>query len=56
MIDRIFKSWKTSLVGLLVLGIGSAAVFMDKATLTEFGAFLGVALALFFYKEKPKSE
>lgn len=54
MIDRIFKNWKTTLVGVLIIAVAGASVYLDKATLTEAGAFLGVGLGLFFMKDKKK--
>ena len=52
MIDRVLKNWKTTLVGLLIIMIAGASVYLDKATLTEAGAFIGVGLGLFFMKDK----
>ena len=52
MIERIFKSWKSSLVGLILFLSGIALVVFEKATLTEAGAFFGMAFVLFFTKEK----
>ena len=52
MIDRIFKNWKTSLIGFILLIVSGGAVYLDKATLTEAGAFMGVGFALFFTKDK----
>ena len=51
MIDRIFKSWKTTLAGVVLFGSGMIMVGMEKATLTEAGAFFGVAFFLFFAKD-----
>ena len=55
MIDRIFKNIKTTIVGAVVFITGTLFVAMDKASLTEFGAFIGVAFALFFTKD-PKAK
>lgn len=52
MIERIFKSWKSSVVGLILFISGIALVGFEKATLTEAGAFFGMAFVLFFTKEK----
>lgn len=52
MIDRVFRSWKTTLVGVLIIAIAAGAVYLDKATLTEAGAFMGVGIGLFFMKDK----
>lgn len=51
MVDRIFKSWKTTVVGLALFLSGMLLVAFDKASLTEAGAFFGVAFALFFSKD-----
>ena len=52
MIDRITKSWKTTAAGMILFVSGIILVAMDKATLTEAGAFFGVAFMLFFSKDK----
>lgn len=52
IIDRVFKNWKTSLVGMLILGGSLAAVFTGKATLTEAGAFMVMGLGFFFLKDR----
>lgn len=51
MFERVFKSWKTTIVGLVVFAVGCILVYSEKATLTEFGGFLGVAFALLFSKD-----
>mgnify|MGYP000005013147 CR=1 FL=1 len=51
MIDRILKDIKTTIVGLIIFITGVFLVAFEKATLTECGAFIGVALALFFSKD-----
>jgi fucose permease len=55
MFSRIFDNWKTSVLGALLMCASFAFVFWGKATLTEAGAFLGVAFALFFSKD-PKAK
>ena len=56
MFSRIFDNWKTSVLGALLMCASFAFVLWEKATLTEAGAFLGVAFALFFTKDpKPKA-
>ena len=52
MIDRIFRSWKTTIAGLVLFLSGMLLVAYEKSTLTEAGAFFAVAFALFFTKEK----
>lgn len=54
MIERIFINIKTTIVGLIIFLTGTILVAFEKASLTEFGAFIGVAFALFFSKD-PKS-
>jgi hypothetical protein len=54
MIERLFTNIKTTIVGLIIFVTGAMLVAFDKASLTEFGAFIGVAFALFFSKD-PKS-
>ena len=55
MIERIFTNIKTTIVGGIIFVTGALLVAFDKASLTEFGAFIGVAFALFFSKE-PKQK
>ena len=52
MIDRIFKNWKSTLLGLGVMGVGFLLVWFEKATLTEFTGFIGGGLLLLFSKDK----
>ena len=54
MIERLFTNIKTTIVGGIVFVTGALLVAFEKASLTEFGAFIGVAFALFFSKD-PKS-
>ena len=57
MIDRILKDSKTTIIGLIVFITGAMLVAFSKASLTEFGGFIGVAFALFFSKDpKQKSK
>jgi len=51
MEERIFKNWKTSLLGAVVILGALGAVFYNKATLTEAGGFMAVGLGLFFMKD-----
>ena len=55
MFNRIFDNWKTSVLGAVLMCASFAFVLWEKATLTEAGAFLGVAFALFFTKD-PKAK
>ena len=57
MIERLFTNIKTTIVGLIIFVTGALLVAFGKASLTEFGAFIGVAFALFFSKDpKQKSK
>lgn len=51
MIERLFTNIKTTIVGGIIFVTGAILVAFDKASLTEFGAFIGVAFALFFSKD-----
>ena len=52
MIERILGNWKTTSAGLILFISGMIMVGMEKATLTEAGAFFGVAFVLFYSKDK----
>ena len=56
LVDRIFQSWKSSILGLLIILLAAAAVFMDKASLTEGGAVIAMGIGLFFINDKPRSD
>ncbi len=51
MSERIFKNWKTTLLGLIIIGASLAAVFTGKASLTEAGAFITLGIGFFFLKD-----
>jgi hypothetical protein len=51
MKERIFKNWKTTLTGILMLAGGLALVGFGKATLTEYVLFAPVCFALIFIKD-----
>lgn len=55
MIDRIFKNWKTTLLGVGLIIAGLLFVWFEKATLTELTAFIGSGLVLMLVKD-PKNE
>lgn len=55
MFERITSNKKTTIAGLIVFVSGLALVAFEKATLTEFGGFIGVAFALLFSKD-PKAK
>ncbi len=51
MKERIFKNWKTTLTGIVMLGAGLVLVGLGKATLTEYVIFAPVCFALIFIKD-----
>ena len=55
IIERIWKDPKTTLLGLIIIGLCFVLVFYEKASLTEVSAFLMGAFALMFLKD-PKDE
>lgn len=54
MIDRIFRNPKTTLIGLILMAIGLVFVWFEKATLTEYGAFLMGGFALMMSRDGDK--
>ena len=56
MVDRIFKNWKTSLLGLIIIGASLTAVFIGKASLTEAGAFITLGIGFFFLKDSNQKQ
>ena len=55
LIERIWKDPKTTVLGLLIVGLCFVLVFFEKSTLTEVSGFLMGAFALLFLKD-PKDE
>ena len=51
LIERLFKNPKTTILGLLIIGLCFVLVFYEKASLTEVSAFLMGAFALMFLKD-----
>jgi hypothetical protein len=51
LIERIWKEPKTTVLGLLIVGLCFVLVFYEKASLTEVSAFLMGAFALMFLKD-----
>lgn len=51
MFDRIFRNYKTTLLGLFLILSSILSVFMKLSTWTEVSAFLGLSMALFFSKD-----
>jgi len=52
MIERIFKNWKTSAIGVLIILITLFMVFYEVATLTEVGGFWAVSLVLLYSRDR----
>ena len=48
MIKNTFKSWKTSIVAIILLGFALVAFWYKKMTFMEFSASLLIPLSLFF--------
>ena len=55
LIERIFRNPKTTILGLLVLGMCFVLVWAERATLTEVSTFVLGAFSLLFLKD-PKDE
>lgn len=51
MKDRVFKNWRTSLLGLALIGVSTAALFMGYATFEQFAAFLPFCLGFIYVKD-----
>lgn len=56
LIDRLFRNPKTTILGLLLIGICFTLVFFGKATLTEVSAFMMGSFALLFLKDPDKTD
>ena len=52
MIERIFKNWKTTAIGVLLITGSLLLVAINKATLTEAGAFIVDGVGSIFAKDK----
>ena len=51
IIERIWKDPKTTILGLIIIGLCFVLVFFEKSSLTEVSAFLMGAFALMFLKD-----
>jgi hypothetical protein len=56
MIDRIFKNWKTTIIGLIVLVVSFLFVWFGKATLSEVGIFIMGGFSMLFLKDIDKTD
>jgi hypothetical protein len=54
MIERIFRNWKTTVFGLVLIIFGAVLVWFEKASLAEFSAFLMGGFALMMTKDGDK--
>lgn len=52
MINRLFKNWKTTTLGLSLMVVCLLLVYLDKATLSEVSAFIGGGLYFLFKDDK----
>ena len=51
LIERIFGNPKTTLLGLIIIGLCFVLVWAGRASLTEVSTFMVGAFALFFFKD-----
>jgi len=56
MIERLFRSPKTTLLGLIVMTLCFLLVFLEKATLTEVGIFVMGGFSMLFLKDPDGSK
>jgi len=54
--NRIFKSWKSSLIGVIILLGTLGTVYAGKATLTEASIFIAAGVGAFFLNDGKKKE
>ena len=52
MYNRVFQNWKTSSLGMGLMLISLVLVWLDKASLSDCGTFIGGAIVLFFSKDE----
>jgi len=51
MLERIFRNWKTTVIGLTILVVSLVFVWFERATLTEVSIFLMGGFAFLFSKD-----
>ena len=56
MIERLFRSPKTTILGLIVMVLCFLLVFLEKATLTEVGVFVMGGFSMLFLKDPDGSK
>jgi hypothetical protein len=52
MIDRIFKNWKTTTLGISLIIASFVLVYLEKTTLSDVSLFLGGGFMMLFIKDK----
>lgn len=55
LIERIFKNWKTTLLGLAMIIACFVLVFLEKATLTEASVFIVGGFTMLFLRDSADS-
>jgi hypothetical protein len=56
MLERIFSSWKTTVIGLVILVVSLVFVWFERATLTEVSIFLMGGFAFLFTKDSKPTD
>jgi hypothetical protein len=51
MKNRVFKNWKSSILGLVLLGVSITAMLTGKATMTEFYISLPTIIGFIYVKD-----
>lgn len=52
LIERLFFSWKTTIIGMSILAVCFLLVFLEKASLTEVSTFTLGGFYLLFIKDE----
>ena len=55
LIERIFKNWKTTLLGLAMIVACFVLVFIEKATLSEASMFIVGGFSMLFLRDSADS-
>jgi hypothetical protein len=55
LIERIFKNWKTTLLGLAMIVACFVLVFIEKATLSEASMFIVGGFTMLFLRDSADS-
>jgi hypothetical protein len=56
MSERIFRNWKTTVFGIVLILFGGGLVWFEKASLAEFSAFLMGGFALMMSRDEKKDK